>query len=41
MLEILSASEMQKVDNCSINEYKIPSLALMETAARYVYEKIS
>ena len=40
MLEILSASEMQKVDNCSINEYKIPSLALMETAARYVYEKI-
>lgn len=40
MLEILSASEMKKVDNCSINQYKIPALALMETAAGYVYKSI-
>lgn len=40
MLEILSAVEMKKVDDCSINQYKIPALALMETAARYVYKAI-
>lgn len=40
MLEILTADEMKKVDNCSVNDFKIPSLALMETAARCVYTAI-
>lgn len=36
MLKILTAKEMKQVDNYSINELKIPSVALMETAARSV-----
>ena len=36
MIKILTAKEMKEVDNYSINELKIPALALMESAARSV-----
>ena len=41
MKNILSAENMKKVDTISIKEIGIPSLALMETAARYVAMSIS
>lgn len=39
-MKILTGSQMQAVDKKAIEEYKIPSLELMENAGKAVYEEI-
>lgn len=40
MIKVVTSSEMQKIDNYSINNIGIPSMILMERAALSVVEHI-
>lgn len=39
-MEVVSVATAKKIDSCAINDYKIPSIALMETASHEVFNYV-